>query len=437
MNSDSQESLRSTEDIDDILVAEICAQETLDTSLESALTIEDNQLTIEEAPTDVYSKIDIPASEEFIHVDQMELMWRKCPQKNIWQNIFSLICALAVDAVTTEHQRMDAAELYLLIFEQCEQAFENLHLSSIAQDIIFKFLPHGDEKNQWPKEFCEWWKIKLRTPVPNGVLSRELKRYKSSSVDTQQMAYFGWKAKEQYTVDRSFVRSHLCPKWVDPCDIPSGKTVHGLLHAIRMSCIPIVAQARAKHLVQNDLRKVPLADRETVREQLYQDRFNNALEKLECCKDSYFPDTWLTFMFCSLPSPKPLLSFLPSSSLSTKTFNSGANSASPSTAFRSMLGRDRRRSLKSSDSSEGVERANKKQNVGEETNKLVIVHEIGDKNYSRIEELEALIETKQLELSLLQMLGRSGNEVKALAEEILILVREKARSHEKKRAEDK
>lgn len=171
--------------------------------------------------------------------------------------------------------RTPAYELYRVIFGQYEHAYKNLHLSNLAQDMIFKFLSRGEKKNRWPNELYEWWSNKLRIPIISGSLLRVLKHYKNASIDTQQMAYFG-KAKEKYTADRIFVHSYFCPKWVELSNLPKGMAVNELLHAIRMSYIPLVAEARTKRLVANELRKVPNADKETACAALYEERFTQA-----------------------------------------------------------------------------------------------------------------------------------------------------------------
>ena len=439
------DAIQELSDPDDDLVEQIIEDRLI--ASEDAVSL--NEVTEEvvneaEAHVGFIVPVDIPTGESFQHVDQVKQMYDSTKNKNLnilWKNAYSLICGLAMESVSTNHSRMDSSELYLLIFEQCELAFQNLHLKDYANEIIFSFLPDGIDASKWPKEFVDWWEAKKRVPVPAGFLQRELKRYKNASVDTQQMAFFGMKAKEQFVADRSFIRSHLCPKWMPAHLLPSGTTVHGLLHGIRMSCISLFADKKAKDAIKNDMKKLLPAEREAARDVLYEKRYNEARKKLVDGSDWFYPDCWLLYIFCSQPSKKPLLNFMPSSHLTTKTFQHGTTAASPGGAFRNMLGlgRDRRRHLDKNSvdltSSDTVEPPKKKANASSssEPGLMTLVHQIGAPKLTPIEELEALIETKQLELSLLQMINSDQAEVHSLVQEILALVREKATMHEDNR----
>lgn len=429
-------------DIDDEIVANLCNDGGMNTTSDTGSIFGDTPNPVNDEFPDICEQVtdlDIPDAEEYAHVDQMEQMWRLCGvkgRKTVFQNLYSLLCGLAMDAVSTQHEKMDAAELYLVIFHQCEQAFKNLHIATQAQDLIFNHLPKSDHPSKWPEDFAEWWETKTTTNPPPSLFNREMKKYKNHNAETKQMAYFGFKAKEQFTSDRNYIRSHLNPKWIPEQKIPSGKNVHGVLHAIRMSCLPILADIRAKHAVNNDLKKLPVdVDKTTARAPLYEKRMKEYLAKLEETKSSFYPDCWMTFIYCALPSPKPLLNFIPSHGLSTDSFDHGTSSATPGTAFRNMLGRDRRRRLAkvgSEGTSEDQAPRAKKQTIDLTENnddKFVVVHEVKELTRTPEENMQMLIESKQLELSLQQMLGKKPEDLAPLIEEIIDLARQKGQMH--------
>lgn len=256
----------------------------------------------------VLSKCKLKAAEEVAPMPEMlklcmhgDMIGENASYAVLCENIFSLVCSLVCERITTSGETMTDDNKMALYpkyyYEQCLAC----GIDSYLQDQLFHhvsshFTRDAEGTLIWPPFYSKYIHEKYETRPLTGVQKNRSRTLKKIS-DEEGMRYnFALAIKTAASEAKTEINNRLTKLWRDPLD--SGETPSGLFDAIRETTKMRDAYLRAEAAVNT---KWPKKSRHGT---LYEEAIRSKQEKFILqAPPSYFPNYWLTFAFYAAPAP--------------------------------------------------------------------------------------------------------------------------------------
>ena len=251
---------------------------------------------LESAAAGWFEPLDIPKN--FTSVNEIQQILAPLFQPNvsstsmtqIKDNLWSLFCFLARDAVTIGEESSDSKEIY----RQCNIHFCGLMSGSLKdashfETNFYKYLPRGT----LPENFVEWVEQQKSTKMSEAFL--KINYIKSMDKIQQQELWFGKKIWTKGGEIKTFINTKVNGLWRN--DLASGESPSGQLFALRSRCWPDEATKRSKNALAAYLKQHASSNKST--SELQNERYQRLLLKFD---SSWYPTFWMTLVLCGKPA---------------------------------------------------------------------------------------------------------------------------------------
>ena len=214
------------------------------------------------------------------------------------ENMFTLVACISMDD-TFNKEKTDIIKYYSLVKIAFDNALDVLPLDTVFRTTVLSYF-----HNQWPVNFKLFVDGIAAKPVNQTFMSRIVRKDSSSNDQYIKDAFFGSIINDYSTETRKIIRNVMNPLWPKNFATLSGVNESQVIHAIRLRCF------------HRDLYEKSLSSNKTYctkykkdnKQEISDEEKNVDLTRRLASNASkvmptyWFPDYWLTFLYCSIPA---------------------------------------------------------------------------------------------------------------------------------------